>query len=205
MTDNKRYKVGLTISQRGKGIPYGGYKNGEMYEDGTAKNWGFKNLKGRLWLLASIPELIENPALYDLVAAINLPENGLVSVGCAGWDVSDTNGHRWQGYIEFAINSAEAIADAAAYFPLFFHFDRMLHERGFDDLVNYNWELAGAAFRPANVSGFTCSVNVLTPYAETSCEAKALWQKALEPLIEFLGPYPPQDGTPLFTGETEDF
>ena len=200
---NKPYQVGLTISHHEKGIPYGGYRNGETNEDGSAKNRGFKNLKGRLNLLDEVPELLENPALYELVAAINQPDNGLVSVGCAGWNMSDTNGHRWQGYIEFAINSSETITDARCYFPMFFLFDQMLHENGFDQPVNYNWELAGARFWPVNTTGFTCAVHVYTPFAPSIPEAKGMWQQALDPLIAFLGDFPMQEGTPLFTADTD--
>lgn len=199
---NRTYQVGLTISHHVKGIPYGGYRNGELNDDGTAKNCGFKNLKGRPELLHEVPELLDNWALYELAEAINKPENGLVSVGCAGWDMSDDNGHRWHGYIEFAINSAEMIADSKCYFPLFFHFDRMLHNEDFNQRVNYNWELAGAHFAPANVDGFTCAVNVYTPYASSIEDAKEAWQQAIVPLIVFLGGYPAQEGTPLFTSET---
>lgn len=201
--NKKPYQVGLTIGHGGKGIPYGGYRNGETNEDGTAKNRGFVNLKGRLHLLNDVPELVENPVLFELVEAINQPETGLVSVGCAGWDTSGQAGPRWSGYIEFAINSAEMIADARNYFPLFFHFDKMLHDSGFDQVVTYNWELEGASFWPAKADGFTCTIWVHTPSAPSIEEAKEAWQQALDPLIPFLGGYPSQGGTPLFTADTD--
>jgi len=197
--DNKPYKVGLTIGHDGKGVPYGG--NGEAREDGTA-NHGFKNLKGNPHLLAQVPELTDDPALHALVDGINRSETGLVSVGCASWPVADDKGHRWSGYVEFAINTAEAIEDARSYFPLFFNFDKSLHDAGFNSAVNYHWELEGAHFWPANAVGFTCTVWVYTAYWPTFNEAKKAWQQALDPLIPFLGGYPLQDGRPLFTPET---
>jgi hypothetical protein len=203
--DKMPYFVGLTIGHGGKGIPYGGYHNGEMNDDGTAKNRGFKNLKGRPHLLERVPELSENPGLYELVAAINQPETGLVSVGCAGWDKSNVGGegHRWEGYIEFAVNTAELVADPHSYFALFFAFDRHLRASGFDQPVNYHWELERADFSPTKVSGFTCCIRVMTPFAESLEEAKETWQQALKPLVPILGSVPPQDGTPLFTPDMD--
>lgn len=196
----KSYGVVLTIGHSGKGIPYGGH--GEAREDGSA-NYGFKNLKGNPHLLAQVPEIADDPALYDLIDAINQPETGLVTVGCAGWSFSEDSGHRWSGYVEFAINTAEAISDARNYFPLFFKFDKMLHEGGFAEVVNYKWELEGAHFSPANVDGFTCTVWIYTPYLPTLDEAKDAWQRALHPLIPFLGGYPMQEGRPLFVPDAE--
>lgn len=201
MREQKPYVVGLTIAHGGKGIPYGGH--GGPREDGT-ENHGFKNLKGHPERLSEIPELNDSPALFELVAAISDPENGLVSVGCAVWDFSDGNGHRREGYIEFVINSAKQTADAQNYFPLFFHFDRMLHEEGFHEIVNYHWELQGASFWPSDASGFTCSISVRTPYAADPEDAKSAWEQALKPPIEFLGSYSIQGRDPLFTAETQD-
>lgn len=196
--NKKPYNVSLTIGHRGKGIPYGGL--GELRDDGTA-NYGFKDLKGNPHRIAEVPELQDDPSLYELIEALSLPENGLVSVGCASWEYSEERGHRRSGYVEFAINTAEAIADARNYFPLFFKFDQMLHGSPFAEVVNYNWELEGAHFFPANVDGFTCTVWVYIPHLPTPDEAKEAWQRALHPLIPFLGGYPLQEGRPLFVPE----
>lgn len=196
----KSYTIGLTIGHSGKGIPYGGH--GEIRDDGTA-NHGFKNLKGNPHLLAQVPELTDNPTLYALVESLSLPENGLVSIGCASWVSSDDKGHAQAGYVEFAINTAEAITDARNYFSLFFKFDRMLHGINFSEVVNYNWELEGAHFSPANVDGFTCAVWVHTPHLPLLEDARKAWDSALAPLIPFLGGYPLQEGRPLFVSDTE--
>ena len=195
----KPYSVGLTIGHQGKGIPYGG--RGEPREDGTA-NYGFKNLKGNPHLLAEVPELADDSALFQLIDGINRPNTGLVSVGCAAWLYSEDRGHRRAGYVEFAINTAEAVADARNYFPLFFKFDRMLHEANFAETVGYNWELDSANFYPANVDGFTCSIWIHAAYYPSPEEAKEAWQRALHPLIPFLSNYPLQEGRPLFSVET---
>jgi hypothetical protein len=65
----------------------------------------------------NVPELQDDPALHDVITTINDVETGLVSVGCASWPISDDKGHRWYGYVEFAINSAEIAEDARNYFP----------------------------------------------------------------------------------------
>lgn len=202
MAENQ-FQVSLSIKQSGKGIPYGGFPKGEKNRDGSAKNQGFKNLKGRPDRFAEIPELEENPGLYNLVAGMNQPTNGLVTIGCAGWDVSNDNGFRWAGYIEFAFNSAELADDAQNYFPLFFNFNKMLHGSDFAQPAHYHWELAGARFLDAEMDGFTCAVNVYTPAAPSLEEAKEAWQLALEPLEFFLGGYPERPGTPLFLVEID--
>jgi hypothetical protein len=200
MMAKKPYSVGLTISHNGKGIPYFGH--GEPREDGTA-NHGFKNLKGNPHLLAEVPELADDPALYELVEGINKLDTGLASIGCAAWLFSDDNGHRWSGYVEFAINTAEAIEDARNYFPLFFKFDKMLHGSSFAEEVGYNWQLEPANFSPANVDGFTCTIWIYPNYQPSPEQAKEAWQRALHPLIPFLSSYPMQEGQPLFSAGTE--
>lgn len=96
------YRNFLSISYKGKGIPYGGL--GEPRDDGGA-NFGFKDLKGNPALIASVPELQNDPDLKALVAAINRPDTGLFSVGCVSSVIAEQQGHRRSGYIEFAINS----------------------------------------------------------------------------------------------------
>ena len=111
-----KYMNYLSISQRGKGIPYGG--TGVLREDGDT-NYGFKYLKGNEPGLRQVPELIKDPALLELALAINHPESGLFTVGCVSGQSKDPNGFPDCGYMEFAINSRSAIADATSYFPIF--------------------------------------------------------------------------------------
>lgn len=187
------YLVSLSITHSGKGIPYGPADR----EDG-GRNHGFKNLKGQLHLLCDIPELQEDPALHALVAAINDSRTGLLSIGCLSAPVHDANGHRVTGYIEFAINSADKIADAASYFPVFFHFDRMLHETRFAHQVHFNWELEGASFREVGADGFTATIFINTGYASTAELAREAWDAALDALTSYLGEIPTFTGIPLY-------
>ena len=132
-----------------------------------------------------MPELASDPALRDLVCLINHEENGLVSIGCGSLPVSEDGKHRWSGYIEFAINTVEGIADAQNSFFLFFHFDKMLRDINFNAAVRYNWELAGANFFLVNAAGFTCTVWINVPFVPTLEEAKASWGKRFLPLRTF--------------------
>lgn len=184
------YSNYLTIKHRGKGIPYGG--TGEAREDGDA-NYGFKYVKGDDAALCQIPELVRDPALLQLALAINSAQTGLFTVGCVSGPVDDDRGHRDSGYIEFAINSRSAIADAQNYFPMFFHFDRFLHDSKFSAPAAFNWELEGATFLESDhSSGFTCSITINTHYSVSREEATHIWEESLEALGYFLRSVPPE-------------
>jgi hypothetical protein len=188
--DTAKYANYLSISQRGKGIPYGG--TGVLRDDGDT-NYGFKYLKGNEPGLRQVPELVKDAALLRLALAINHSETGLFSVGCVSGQSQDHNGFRGCGYMEFAINSHSAIADAMNYFPLFFHFDRFLHESKFSIPTRFEWELQGATFTECGPSsGFTCSVFVNTPYSHSKEEADHAWSQSLEGLGYYLKSVPPE-------------
>lgn len=190
-----KYTNGLQINQSGKGIPYSGL--GEIRLDGDA-NYGFKNLKTHPESIDSVPELERDPALRELVRTINAPESGLLSVGCTSGPVEDGQGHRMSGYVEFAFNAVELIADATNYFQVFFHFDRYLHEAKPRD-IHFHWELMGATFREAGADGFTAAVTINTGYLDSQQSAGAAWQSALGFLGDFLKALPPCYGRPLYT------
>lgn len=174
----------LSIRHRGKPIPYGG--NGVLRDDGEA-NHGFKYVKGDDAALRAIPELTKDPALLELALAINAPQTGLFSIGCVSGAVDDERGHRDCGYIEFAINSKSAIADAQSYFPIFFHFDRFLNDARFSAPAHFNWELEGATFMESDdSSGFTCAIFINTGYSQTREEATHIWSESLGALANFL-------------------
>lgn len=189
------YSNVLQISQEGKGIPYAG--TGEIRDDGDA-NYGFKNLKGRLDLLADVPELARDEALRDLVASLNAAGSAFGSVGCVSALVDEGEGHRVSGYVEFAFDSVEKVADAGNYFPIFFHFDRALHVTRFDDDVHYHWELMGATFRHTGTLGFTVSVTVNTGWHSSAQEAGIAWANGLDFLGSCLRQVTPDGGTPIF-------
>lgn len=177
------YSNFLTVRQRGKSIAYGG--DGVVREDGDA-NYGFKYLKGNREGIRMVPELVRDQDLCRLAEAINSPETDLFSVGCVSGNVTDERGFRDSGYIEFCFNSRSLSADAGSYFPVFFHFDRYLHELKFNIAVRYQWELESAAFLEADHYGFTVAVFINTHYCETKAEAAANWSGALEVLGRYL-------------------
>ncbi|HWG80781.1 MAG TPA: hypothetical protein VN681_13445 [Stellaceae bacterium] len=185
----------LSVRFDGKGIPYGG--NGEVRPDGGA-NFGFKNLKSDPSLISSIPELESDASLKTLVDAINRSDTGLFSVGCASGDVQEEQGYRRTGYIEFAINSKIVAADARSYFPAFFHFERTLFERQFQEPVQLSWELQPATFIDAGSHGFTSTIYINTFYFASPEAAGACWAATLGLLGEFLGSVPPQIGEPIY-------
>jgi hypothetical protein len=188
------YRNTLEIAHGGKGVPYGG--TGPR-PDGT-ENHGFKNLKSDLSLLAEIPELTQDPALYALVSAVNQPDNGLLTVGCASYDVDEPQGHRRTGYVELAFNSKQEIADASHYFPMFFHFSRMLNQGQFDESFGFAWVLEGVTFVHADATGFTATIYLNTGFFGSSDEARACWNRSLDPLTQFLSSIGVQPGDPIY-------
>lgn len=187
----KNYVNCLEIVHQHKPIPYGG--DGKLRDDGDA-NYGFKMVKADPTLLGQIPELQRDSDLLNLVSAINAPETGLFSVGCVSAPVSDDKGYRHSGYVEFALNSVSAIADANSYFPLFFHFDCWLNETQPEWPVNYNWELQPATFVESRMraTGFTCAITCNTHYASSLDEASQAWRESLSRLANFLRGVPPK-------------
>ena len=182
------YSNYLSIRHRGKPIPYGG--DGVLRDDGDA-NHGFKYVKGDETALRAIPELAKDSALLDLALAINSPQTSLFTVGCVSGSVDDERGHQDSGYIEFAINSKSAIADAKSYFPIYFHFDRFLHDAKFSASAHFNWELEGATFTESdNSTGFTCAIFINTGYSQTREEASHIWTQSLGALAYFLQSIP---------------
>jgi hypothetical protein len=180
-----RYRNTLQIGHGGKGVPYG-----RATRSDGALNHGFKNLKGDLSQLDSIPELNDEPALRSLIGAINAPSSALFSIGCLADDVDETSGHRRTGYVEFAFNSKTHVVDAGSYFPAFFHFDRLLQSSAFPHAVQFNWELAPAAFLDARVEGFTCSVFINTHFSPSRASASEDWDAAASALNLLLSAIP---------------
>ncbi len=193
-----KYSNVLQINQGGKGIPYGG--TGQIREDGDA-NYGFKNLKGSPERIPEIPELEDDEALRDLVVSLNLPESAFATVGCVSGRVKEQQGYRVSGYVEFAFDSVEAVADAASYFPVFFHFDRVLHSMTFDDEVHFHWELMGATFLLVRARGFTTTITVNTGWYANEAGATLAWKKGLNFLENYLSQVPPAEGAQLFTAD----
>lgn len=197
MSRRPPYVNHMSILWELKGVPYGG--SGVLRPDGDA-NYGFKDLKGKPELLTTVPELVRDQSMMALVAAINKAHTGLFTVGCVSGEVADQQGVRYEGYVEFCINSASMIEDARSYFPLWFRFDEFLHQRGFQERVMFDWELQPASFRNASrtAAQFTCSIFINTQYAATKEEAWAVWHESLAVLTEYLGNIPDQGEDKLY-------
>ena len=195
-----KYLNDLRIERSGKGIPYGGM--GEPREDGEA-NYGFKDLKGNLDQISSVPELARDPDLLALVQRINAPTVGLFSVGCTSGPVLDEQGHRVSGYVEFAINSVSKIQDASTYFPMFFHFDNALQKVCFDEKMHFGWVIDTAHFIKPNLGGFSAAIILNTAYHLNSDDAKTTWAASLDFLGQFLSAIP-ADSDPLYRYDTSN-
>lgn len=191
----RSYSNWLQISQDYKGIPYGG--DGVVREDGDA-NYGFTNLKGHPDRIDSIPELARDEALRDLVTMLNDDSSAFGTVGCVSAPVTEEQGHRVSGYVEFAFDSAETISDAGSYFPIFFHFDKALHTLEFGDKVHYHWELMGAIFRHTDAGGYTMTVTVNTGWYDTPDNAAIAWANGLDFLGMVLRQVPAKGSSPIF-------
>ena len=186
----------FSIVHRHKPIPYGG--DGTVREDGDA-NYGFRCLKGALERIDDVPELVRDPALRQLALAVNGPATSLLSLGCVSGPVSESGQHRYMGYFEFAYNSRSAIRDAKLYFAAYFHFDAMLAR--IPDLrpVSFAWEIQPGTFTERdNASGFTCSVNVNTHFAESAERARLDWEQSVGHLTAFLQQVGPPDADPIY-------
>ncbi|MBI1196246.1 MAG: hypothetical protein GC203_00110 [Phenylobacterium sp.] len=191
----RRYGNFLSIGHRGKGVPYASDPSARA--DGGA-NHGFRNLKGDPSGLSQVPELVEDAPLRALVAAINRPQTGLFTIGCVSGRVAVDGRHRIRGYVEFAVNSGVFIEKASNYFPIFFQFERRLNAVGYQDPVQFRWELEGATFLEAGVSGFSMVVYIDTPACDAAEDAQMFWARALDVLGRFLSAIPIQPGQPIY-------
>jgi len=184
--------VFLSIRNGGKGIPYGGATEDRL--DGS-RNHGFKPLKSNPEEVRAIPEAQGIGALTRALVALNAADSPFVTVGCEKAFGSTDSGHGVKGYLEFAFNYGELIADASFYFRLFFLFSQWYSQQKQLAGVQYNFELEGATFVTANVSGFTMSAWISAGTFPTGELALAAWEGALDLLVTFLSQHPaPPDG-----------
>jgi hypothetical protein len=185
----------LTIRLDGKAVPYGGMA--EPRPDGS-QNFGFMNVKGNSTAAAAIPELAGDAALKSLVLAISDARCGLFSVGCLSGDVTESDGHRVTGYLEFAVNSKAKVTDASNYFPLFFKFHILLRDNQFNEPVVLHWELRPAAFHELDVNGFTCAITINTHFLPSAESALRCWNETLGVLEVYLGDFPVMTADPMY-------
>lgn len=186
----------LCINHKHKPIPYGG--TGVVRGDGDA-NYGFKCLKGALHLAEEVSELQRDLAMKHLAIAVNGPETGLLSIGCVSGPVNEGGRHRYSGYFEFSFNSVSGISDAQNYFPVFFHFDRLLARIPNVCPVTYHWELQSCTYiERGNASGFSCSVTINTHWTDTNDAAQQDWRQSLGYLQDLLKQVGPLGADPIY-------
>jgi hypothetical protein len=175
--------VFLSIKNGGKGIPYGGAD--EDRPDGS-RNHGFKPLKSNPAETGTIPEAQGIMALENALIILNAPTSPFFTVGCEKVFGKNDSGHWISGYLEFAFNYGELVADAKFYFNLFFLFNQWYWQQTQQVGIRYNFELEGATFLDANVSGFTITAWILAGTYPTKELAQTAWEGALDTLVGFL-------------------
>ena|SRR5579862_8046763 len=190
--------VFLSIKNGGKGIPYGGAH--EDRPDGS-RNHGFKPLKSNPAEIAVIPEAQGITALKNALIALNAANSPFFTVGCEKASGENDSGHWMRGYLEFAFNYCELVADAQFYFKLFYRFNQWYWQQKEQVGVQYSFELEGADFLDAKinggatVSGLTITAWILAGSYPTKDLAQAAWEGALDMLVTFLSQHPvPPDG-----------
>jgi hypothetical protein len=184
--------VFLSIKNGGKGIPYGGAL--EDRPDGS-RNHGFKPLKTNPAEIAVIPEIQGITALENAIIALNAPDSPFFTVGCEKASGKIDSGHWMRGYLEFAFNYSELVTNAEFYFKLFFLFNQWDWNQRPQIGVQYNFELEGAAFLAADVSGFTITAWISAGAYPTEELARTAWEGAVDMLVTFLSQHPiPTDG-----------
>jgi hypothetical protein len=111
--------------------------------------------------MAAIPEAQGITARKNALIALNAADSPFFTVGCEKAFGKNESGQWVSGYLEFAINYGEFVADAAFYFKLFFLFNQWYLGQQQQVGVRYNFELEGATFVDAGVSGFTITAGFL--------------------------------------------
>ncbi len=184
--------VFLSIKNGGKGIPYGGAD--EDRPDGS-RNHGFKPPKTNPAEISAIPEIQGIAALKNALIALNAAESPFFTVGCEKASGKIDSGYWMRGYLEFAFNYSELVADASFYFKLFFLFNQWYWNQRPQIGVQYNFELEGATFLDANASGLTITAWISAGPYPTEELARTAWEGALDMLVTFLRQHPiPTDG-----------
>ncbi|MEL7054350.1 MAG: hypothetical protein AAFV85_09160 [Cyanobacteria bacterium J06634_6] len=195
MSKSPLYSNELTLSPHAKSIPYAADLPAEK---SSATNYGFKNLKIKPSLIETIPELSDDSSLGTLVQSINKRETCFFTVGCSSELVSSGTGHCREGYLEFAWNCASCVQDAINYFALYFHFNKSLLTREFNQPVQFKWIIQEANFSDAKIHGFSCQVHVKTRSLSSPEQANQAWQLSLRMLDTYLSRVETLQSTPIY-------
>lgn len=185
----------LTIRHRGKAIPYPGVER-----VGVPSNYGFKPLKGIPDAGRYIPEATDDPALSNAISSINAKGTAFFTIGCEkAFNRDESGGHWAKGYLEFAHNYPELVADARYAFAVFFNFSHELVRSRLERPVLFHWELEGARFLDATCDGFSITVWIETGTLPSRDEAVDCWEAALERLTMFLVDIPQPPGRVIYS------
>lgn len=203
MSKSPLYSNDLTLSAHAKSIPYAADRQpagqGQAgVETSNAPNYGFKNLKIKPSLIETIPELIDDTGLKALVEMINRKESCFFTVGCESERVQTAEGHHRQGYLEFAWNCASCIQDAINYFALYFHFNKSLLVKGFNQPVQLKWIIQEAAFSDVDIHGFSCAIYIKTYPLSSSEQANQVWQLSLRMIDTYFSTVETLQATPIY-------
>jgi hypothetical protein len=162
-------------------MPYPG-----VHREDASANHGFTLLKGANAATRQVPETQGEPVLAQLVAAVNAPSSSLFSIGC-DTSTGGSAGNWWKrGYVEFALDSLEAAADARESFMVFFRFDRLLNEKHFDQPVQFHWELEGNAITGSGEAFHSIVCWITTEALPTQEQAAKAWEAAVDVLRQFV-------------------
>ncbi|MEL6491238.1 MAG: hypothetical protein AAFQ95_14875 [Cyanobacteria bacterium J06621_3] len=119
-------------------------------------------------------------------------------MGCSSELISSYEGHYREGYLEFAWNCASCVQDAINYFALYFHFNKSLLTRGFNQPVQFKWIIQEASFSDADIHGFSCSVHVRTRSLSSPEQANQAWQLSLRMLDAYLSRVETLQSKPIY-------
>lgn len=134
---------------------------------------------------------MDSEPLRSALVLINESGTPFFTIGCEKDIAAEDGGWRMGGYIEFAFNYSDLAQNAANYFPVFFHFDRVLKEQDVPVPIQFQWELAPAKLLDASgIVGYTAIVWVRTGLAPSRDLLLDTWSAALNGLAHFLATYP---------------
>ena len=195
MSDRPKTDIFLRIKDHTKVFPYFPVDR----QDGHP-NHGFKDVKGRVDEALKIAEVLDDIPMQEAVARIADNNTAFFTMGCEKSFNKDETGYWARGYLEFAYNYAQLMADAASYFPLFFHFNESLKKQEFIDPIRFEWELEGNVFRESDFGAFSAAVWITTIVCPTEEEVRLLWAKAWKALTDHLVNWPKVAGLPTLFG-----
>lgn len=156
-------------------------------------NHGFKNLRTNPELIDTVPELMADDSMRELVRTLNTQSDSFFTAGCFSHyrldkpvsPADDALGY-YEGYVEFAFNCHLRVQDAKNYFALFFHFDQFLEDIGFRNRVKFDWLIGRIHFTDLNIEGFSTAVFLKTAAVAEFATAQQIWSSALNALHGFL-------------------